>query len=330
MLDTPRDWTPLWQGFDCRWLSAPHRLNHITSAVDTKDTADQATLRTRFTVGRVPDRGTLTTRVAGLHAPGVAFIDGEVRAILLATAGQVALFEGAPITVPLPTGPDTVATIVLRGFEIGCTSSPVGLHAQGFGVQLADAKVVGSALRFVPRMFVHATPSPDLLTGWRGVYSYEMVAPYTVIYGAAERLAVHAPGSPTASAHRKHRRPTSHSGTISGHGGDRFAFGATAIHGFSWSLGHRGRFGRDGRFLRHLATWIDASEYDAARGAMDITSRLAFSNKGLLTYGVQARQRLWTTVLQVCDGATRPSQAVTTKIATGLGDGAGEVRGVCL
>lgn len=329
MITTPRESTALWHGFDCRWVSAPHRLNHITSAIDPSE-GTRGTLRTRFTVGRVPDRGSITTRVAGLHAPGVSFVDGQARATLFATAGQVALYEGRPLSVPLPEGRDTVATVILRGFEIACTTSHVGLHAQGFGVQLAHAQVVDGALRFTPRMFVHATPSPDLLTGWRGVYGYEMAAPYTVVYGPSSQLAVHRTGRPTASAHRRHRRPTTHQGTVSGHGGRRFRFGATAIHGFSWSLGHRGRFGRDGRFIRHLATWIDTAAYDADHGATAIKSYLAFSNKGWVTYGVEARQRLWTTVLQLRDGAYIPSHSMTTKIATGLGDGASEVRGFAL
>ncbi len=312
----------LWQGFDFAWRAAPHRLNHIASVlrdVHADATGVQGTHAVRFSVGRVPDRGLATTLVTPVRADGAVWVEGTAVVELCAELGRAVSRVGAPVEVPLPPGlrprPEDVA-VLLRGFDLACTSHPAGVHPEGFGVRLTNVAVSGDTLQFTPRLFVAAGNSPDVITSSKGAYAYRFTLPYAVLAGPPGALRA---TPATEHLHRHARGPTA-PGTIDVLGVPAFSHAAFGVRGFAWRLVHRARSGRNARFLRRLRVEVGGLTYDPASGAASGRTHLEFSNRGLIAYGCDVSHRLWPVLVQL-RGAVGPQQRLDAAIPTGIGAG---------
>ncbi|TNE88901.1 MAG: hypothetical protein EP330_12880 [Deltaproteobacteria bacterium] len=290
----------VWQGFDFSWDNAPHRLNELTSVTE----GDQ--VRHAFTVGRVPDTGLARSWVTRLAADGVRAIDGCSRVELHAPLGERAAGGTGVVRVPVVGA----ATAILRGFSLKCESCDVGLHTRGFGIDLEDLRVRDGFLEFSPTAWVHAANSPDPITTGRGDYAYSIELEWSVLSGAPDAVSF---AEATPVVHRHRGRPSDLVGELADPGTDHAVLG---VRGLSVSQEYRGRWGRDGRFLRRVQAGVDDVDHRAGR----FRPHLHFTNKGWITYPVQVEQRLHTTLIGFSSGEAK-RQRVETRIRTGIGDG---------
>lgn len=298
--------TAIWQGFEVTWLRTPHRLNRLGSwleDIEHDEAGTRGTARARLTVGRVPDRGRARTWVAAFSAPDVCFVDAELEVELGAGVGREALHRGGPVTHPLMGAAPGASTVVLRGFELACTSHPAGVHTQGLGMRIAELRIGRGALSFVPEILVHANNSPDPLTTWSGEYRYRVRMFYTVILGAPGALVAsprHDDEACASIAHASERPPLLSRRT---QGRPGFENGVTALRGFWFQQRGREGWRRDGRYLRQLEARVEDRAYDPNDGSIAWHPRCWFSNSGLVRYPVRAEHHLWTTLLQFRDPA---------------------------
>jgi hypothetical protein len=315
--------TGLWQGFDFSWANTPHRVHRLGSWLDGVTEGDgpiRGRCESRFSVGRVPDAGLVKTHVRGIRSRALRFQEGSVTAVLGATNGEAAELDGERINISVHGD----ATVVLRGFQLVCTSHDRGIHPQGFGVHLRRIVAGEGVLSFTPHFFVHAANSPDVVTGWRGDFRFEVEAMYTVVSGCRGEVAFgHASAAEACATidHRRRERPVA-TARVAGHPG-RYPHGVLGLRGFRWEQRHASWQGRNGRFLRRLEAHLGDRNYDPADGMMAFHPRMNFSNDGLIPYPVRARHQLWSTLIQYRDD--RPGLApveIAHRIATGVGVGA--------
>lgn len=298
--------TAVWQGFEVTWLRTPHRLNHLGSWLDDiehDEEGTRGTARARLTVGRVPDRGRARTWVAAFTAPDVRFVDAELEVELAAGVGQEALHRGERVAHPLLGAAPEASTVILRGFELVCTSHGAGVHAQGLGMRITDVRARSGAVSFVPEILVHGNNSPDPLTTWSGEYRFRARMLYTVVLGAPGALVPSRRGDDEACAALAHanERPALLPRETRGRPG--FENGVTALRGFWFQQRWCGGWQRDGRYLRQLEARVEDRDYDPFEGRIAWHPHCWFSNSGMVSYPVRAEHRLWTTLLQFRDPA---------------------------
>jgi len=315
--------TGVWQGFDFVWSSTPHRVHRLGSWLDDLHGDDQGLrgrCETRFSVGRVPDSGTTRTHVGGIRSRHLRFSEGSASVSLGAENGEAAEVDGERIEVGL----DGAGTVILRGFELTCTSHEMGIHPQGFGIQLRQIRVRDGRVGFTPRFYVHAANSPDFVTGWSGAYRFTFEAKYTVICGPPEEVRFGLPCDDAACSevgHRRRERPVG-TGQIAGERG-RYRRANLGLRGFRWEQQHQSWGGRNGRFLRRLESHLGARRYDPEQGVMAFEPRMNFSNDGLIPYPVRARHQMWCTLIQHRDERPElPRLEIAHDIRTGVGAGA--------
>lgn len=313
----------VWQGFDFEWLRTPHRLNAIGSTVvgawDMATGVLSGSHRARFSVGRVPDQGVARTWLTGIRSPSLLFWDGEAVAHLEADIGHPASARGDRVEVALPPG--LRATVILRGFELLCRSCPVGLHTQGFGVSLSEVARTPRGLSFVPETFVHASNSPDPITSGRGGYAYDVHVHYTVIAGPEDQVAFDEHPDDTPLRHRHTHRRGGPPLEVVHRALDPLERSVLAIRGFRWQQLHRGRWGRDGRFVRRLQAFLP--QVERADGELRCRPQLHFSNRGAIAYAVDAEHHLWTTLIRHRDDRPHlPHERLEVHLPTGIGEGA--------
>jgi len=316
---------PLWQGFDFAWLRAPHRLNHLASLIDASWDPVQAALageyEARFTVGRVPDRGTARTFLTGLHTTALAATSGTATLEAHGEIGRPATVRGDPIAVPLPPGRG--GTVLLQGFDLRCTSNTVGLHTRGFGFRLVEVPGEDGTITFVPELFVHPANSPDLVTHGFGAWTYRARVDWTVLAGDAASAAFVADPdrAPRVRHHHRNSRQPHRPGPIVIPPHPLLARSALAISGFSWTQRHAGRFGRAGRFLRRLEIGL-ADQHRHPDGTLEVAPHLWFSNAGPLRYPLEVDHALWTSLIRWrYDVPPLPFTTVEAQLPTGQGDG---------
>lgn len=293
--------TAVWQGFEFTWLRTPHRLNRLGSWLDELEhdsEGTRGTARACLTVGRVPDRGRARTWLAAFSAPDVRFVDGELELELAARVGEEALQRGELVRHALDGAAPEASTVILRGFELVCTSHPAGVHAQGLGMRLGGLRAGGGWVSFVPEFLVHANNSPDPLTTWSGEYRYRVRMLYTVVLGAPGALAASVPRNDTACVALDHGRERPALGPFEARGRPGFENGVIALRGFWFQQRHQGGSKRDGRYLRQLEARVEERSYDPRRGCAEWHPHCWFSNAGMVSYPVRAEHRLWTTLLQ--------------------------------
>jgi len=315
--------TGIWQGFDFEWAKTSHRVHWLASWIDDLE-GDASGVRgscaSRFSVGRVPDAGVARTYVGGIRAKNLRFQEGSASVALGATNGVASEVDGARVEICA----DGAATVVLRGFRLSCTSHEAGIHPQGFGVQLRNIDPQIGGLSFTPRFYVHATNSPDIVTGWKGEYQFEFEAMYTVVSGPSEAVAFEIPCQEKACAevaHVRRERPTSRA-RLWGRS-RQFNHGIVGLRGFRWEQHHRSWWDRNGRFLRRFEAHTGDQVYDPESGALEFEPRMNFSNNGMVPYPVHAQHRMWTTLIQYADDRPRlQRQEVAHKISSGIGEGA--------
>jgi len=293
--------TAVWQGFELTWLRTPHRLNRLGSWIDDiehDEGGTRGTTRASLTVGRVPDRGRARTWVAAFSSPDLRFVDGEIEVELAARVGEPALYRGERVLHPLAGAAPEASTVILRGFELGCTSHAAGVHAQGLGMRLDRVRTHGGCVSFVPEILVHANNSPDPLTTWSGEYRYRARMLYTVVLGAPGALAPCArrDDAPCVALDHAKERPALVPRHTRGRAG--FENAVVALRGFWFEQRYCGGWQRDGRYLRQLAARVEDRAYDPHQGQAEWHPHCWFSNAGMVSYPVRAEHRLWTTLLQ--------------------------------
>lgn len=328
----------LWQGFDYRWRATPHRLNEMSSLLRGLE-YERGELRgeqlSRFSVGKVPDQGLAVSFATPLWAPGMQWIEGRVEAVLAAAIGVPAAWEGPPVRLRLPGRVQRAEEVglVLRGFELSCTSHAAGVHPRGFGLELARLEVEEGWLSFCPRAFVAASNSPDRFTADRGVYRYRLGIPYAVLL-APGRLHC------TRAAVLEHTYGHPRQGLVMGQPRaglaprlelqgvpERFEAAAIGLHGLAWSLGERqpgvqAWSQRQGRFLRRLRSSVHDMRYDPATGRAEARIAARFSNRGTLSYGTAVEHQLWPTLIQLQGGWVGEARRLEARLPTGIGAGA--------
>lgn len=316
--------TALWQGFDLEWENTSHRLKNLGSNLDALSADDRGltgVVRSRATVGKVPDRGAVRTRVGGIRSRNLHFVEGEATGSVEGWRGEKARFSGERVVVEVPGATVEGATAVLRGFDLGCTSHSAGIHPQGISIGLTDLRVEDGAVSFAPRAWVKANVSPDLLTGWRKGFAFDVRVLYTVISDA--EASIHHRAEPCARV--EHRRKERSEARVEHRGRGGYSHAAVGVRGFCWDQCHRGPFGRNGRFVRRLQAVVDRVDYDPETGSCAIEPRLWFSNDGMVPYPTRSEHRLWTTLIEYRDD--RPalgSLTIEQPVANGLEQGATE------
>lgn len=293
----------LWQGFDFSWDRAAHRLNALASRIDGD------TVHHEFTVGRVPDSGVARTWVTHVDADGLATHHGRSTVTVTAVLGRRATAEATEVCIPLPDG--HTGSAVLSGFSLRCASCHVGLHTRGFGIGLASVELRKGTLRFRPQAWVHAANSPDPITTGGGVYSYDVDLEWTALSGSPDHVAFQTQsailhthrGSASTTDQELRDTPMRHA--------------VLGVRGLAIEQRWRGRWGRDGRFVRHLQSGVD----DLIRATRArFRPHLHFSNRGVITYPIDVEHRLWTTLVGFQSGESK-RERVESRIATGIGAG---------
>ena len=315
--------TGIWQGFDFEWSKTSHRVHRLASWLDDLE-GDEAGVRgscaSRFSVGRVPDAGVARTYVGGIRSRHLRFREGSAAIELGATNGEAAELDGERVEVAA----GGAATVVLRGFRLRCTSHDAGIHPQGFGVQLRDISREAGSLSFTPRFYVHATNSPDFVTGWKGQYHSKFEALYTVVSGPSEAVSFAIPCNeqPCAAVAHVRRDRLEAEASVAGHS-RLFSHGTVGLRGFRWEQKHRSRWDRNGRFMRRFEAHTGHQDYDADTGVARFKPRMFFSNDGMIPYPVRAEHKMWTTLIQYSDDRPRlDRREVAHQIKSGVGEGA--------
>ena len=312
----------IWQGFDFHWKRAPHRLNHLESYLEglTVDKgAIGGTSRTRFSVGRVPDSGLVRTFVAGIRSPAIEFAEGEVEALAEGMVGEAVEVDGPRVCVPLK---DSVAhaTVILRGFRLGCTTSAVGVHPYGLGVSLVDISHRDHCLEFLPRFYVAADRSPDWFTRWKGLYAFKVTACFTVLTAPEGQMSMSGEKCSVVRHDSKSRGEV-----VVEHLGRSQSFNRAfvGIRGFRWTLNRWGRVAHNGRFIRQFQAFVHNLDYDAHTGRAEFAMRLWLSNRGLITHGIDVEHQLCTSLIQYHDSQPPiESTIVEKRVKSGIGKGA--------
>ncbi|MBT3221489.1 MAG: hypothetical protein HN348_20600 [Proteobacteria bacterium] len=312
----------IWQGFDFHWKRAPHRLNHLESYLDrlsVDESRISGTSHSRFSVGRVPDSGRVRTFVTAMRSPEIHFVEGEVEALAEGMVGEPVEVDGPQVCVPLK---DDVAhaSVILRGFRLACTTSHVGVHPYGLGVSLNDINHRDNCLEFRPRFFVAADRSPDWFTRWKGLYAFKVTACFTVLTAPAGQMST---GGEKCTVIR-HDSKSKGQGKVEHFGQSQtFNRAIVGIQGFRFTLNPWGRIAHNGRFVRRLQAYLHDLDYDTQTGRAECGTRLWFSNRGLITHGIDVEHRLWTNLIQYNDSTpTVESQVVEKAVKTGMGKGA--------
>lgn len=316
-----RDGSVFWQGFAFTWQRTPHRLNHLGNwleGLSHDGGGPKGRAVSRLTVGRVPDTGIVRTYLAGLACADVRFVDGTVELEIGAAVGEAALRDGPRVDLPLDGADPRTATVVLRGFDLVCTSHTAGVHMQGLGARLKDIRCADGTLSFVPELFLQANNSPDPLTTWRGGFSYRMSLHYTAVLPAPRAAAC------TLSPHDRACVEIDHGKRPPGllprvvQGQEGFDSGVLGLRGFRFDQLHRGRWARDGRYLRQFHVQIRDPVYDPRSGRLLWHPHAWFSNAGVVAYPVRVAHRLWTTLLQFRGPCEARHHVVEHQFGTGL------------
>jgi hypothetical protein len=302
----------IWQGFDHYWQLEPHRLNRFGSYIDLEtsdaDRTGQGNYISEMAIGRAPpDICHAHTMIHRVGTSTTRRIDGEVTLEASGQLGERVEVAGDVIRHPLP-GENVTATVVMRGFALHSTSFSHGFQTRGFGFLLDEIEQRaedGSAyLSFRPRAFIHPDRSPDPFTDpdrfvWRimpfpaelephnpGSYTYQMTLYYSVIYDAADCVAL--TSCDVDEEVRSNIRQVSEPVTIVGTTDDVYETASLGIRGFGWELLDWPRTRYNGRYLRRLKFIIDGMLYEQAAGRMSFHPKMAFTNFG----GRQGRERV--------------------------------------
>jgi hypothetical protein len=293
----------LWQGFDHRWRSHPHRVNRFGSwlqeqSVQIGGTPPVATVSgERVSHMRYGDTNGGDIVDTAVFAAPLMFTDqpsaltclhGAASIEFSAARGVRSSLLANPLEQILPAG--VTATAVLRGFDIVCLNAPnEGFHTRGFGFGIRDLTVTPVAvptggqvtkLSFRPEFMIWPDRSPDTFNIGPDAYTYRLTMFYTVLWAPIGRLKV-AFGSydsgelvdvdASASPIRAFR-------SIAGQAGGVFPRSALGLRGFQFELPeHKGTV-HDGRYLRHLRFFVEPAGYSAQTGAADYYANVFFTN----------------------------------------------------
>lgn len=302
----------IWQGFNYEWRHYAHRLNRFGSFLEDFDLAADGRLAgyyvTRLRVGAIQDAADATTMVLGVHSTVLHYLHGFVTYQLVGKVGSPQVQEKNELAIPLPAfpGESLIATPLLRGFDLRCTSFEQGLHTQGFGFELTRPYVRANHLYFTPRLSIFPNTSPDPLTRTPETYSYVMTIFYTVIYAVAGQAHFTLGSSVAPTVMIRHTGPRLYQegpaqAHLSGQGGGFFNQGFVGVRGFRWELLPWRQTRHDGRYLRSLRCFVAEPSYDPLSGRATFLAHMWFSNHGGMAYGFDAVHELFATLVQFSD-----------------------------
>lgn len=336
----------IWQGFDYSWQGSSHRVNRLACSIDSFNQTPQGQVSGRYTsvmkFGEYGDVGDAFTSFSRINCDRMSFVHGTVEETLSAAVGTATRKVGTPISVTVPSTPETggapakggggridepqqarilsaptqAATALLRGFSVRCLSHPAGITTRGFGVDLINQRREGPQFVFEPTYEIAPDNNPDRPSQDPPIYRYALRVFYTVLIAPpTDARFTRNPESSSPFLSRYDgpkdvplQRPIDVQGPAAGPQG-AFAHAVLGIHGFQWRLYSWPGTARDGRYLRRLLFTLKDAGYTSQSGTATVLFATLFSNEAAISYGYDAEHTLGVTLIQY--NGDRPPANIT-------------------